>query len=51
MYNFQNFKKISGIARRHIAVRRTSGSAPTYHVFNVIDAEVSGKSHLWTESG
>jgi hypothetical protein len=47
---FRKFKEISGIARRHTLVCRTSDSAPTCHVFSVIDAEIAEKGHLWTET-
>jgi hypothetical protein len=47
---FRKFKEISGIARRRTFVRRSSDSAPTCHVFSVIEAEIAEKGHLWTET-
>jgi hypothetical protein len=47
---FRKFKEISGIARRHTFVRRSSDSARPCHVFSVIDAEIAEKGHLWTET-
>ena len=54
---FRKFKEIGGIAGRFTPVRRTSDSAPTRHVFNVIDADLSRSrrgiaenGHLWTEA-
>jgi hypothetical protein len=46
-------KEIGGIARRRTRVRlrlRTSDSAPTCHVFSVIDGEIAEKGHFWTET-
>jgi hypothetical protein len=50
MSNFLQVQGNQGIAQRRTFVRRASDSAPTCHVFSVIDAEIAEKVHLWAET-
>ena len=47
---FRKFKENGGIARRQTVLYVAQAIPPTCHVFSVIDAEIAGKSHLWTET-
>jgi hypothetical protein len=49
MRNFLQVQGNQGIARRRTRVRRTSNSADLSRL-GVIDAEISEKGHLWTET-